>query len=221
MTDDGGAGPRSDLATRLRLMVLTAPRPACGRPLPRVVRECLEAGATAIQLRDKTASADELYGIALELLAEVSSFDALLLINDRFDVGLAAGAHGVHLGPDDLPVSAVRRVVPRGFLIGSSTDDPLTGRRCALAGADYLGVGAVFGTLSKPGLEHESIGPGRVAEVAEVAGIPCVGIGGITVSNAAEVARIGAGIAVLSAVMDSPNPGEAVLAFRAVLDEVR
>lgn len=172
-------------------------------------------------MRDKTASAEELYGIALDLLAEVSSFDALLLVNDRFDVALAAGAHGVHLGPDDLPVAAVRRVVPRGFLIGSSTDDPPTGRRFALAGADYLGVGAVFETRSKPGLEHESIGAGRVAEVAEVAGIPCVGIGGITLDNAAEVARIGAGIAVLSAVMDSPNPGEAVAAFRVVLAEVR
>ena len=73
MTDDGRAGPGSDLAARLRLMILTTPRPACGRPLPRVVRECLEAGATAIQLRDKTASAEELYGIALDLLAEVSS----------------------------------------------------------------------------------------------------------------------------------------------------
>ena len=221
MTDGGHAGPQTDLAARLRLMILTTPRPACGRPLPRVVRECLEAGATAIQLRDKTASADELYGIALELLAEVSSFDALLLVNDRFDVALAAGAHGVHLGPDDLPVPAVRRVVPRGFLIGSSTDDPPTGRRLARAGADYLGVGAVFGTRSKPGLEHESIGPGRVADVADVAGIPCVGIGGITVDNAAEVAQIGAGIAVLSAVMDSPNPGEAVLALRRSIDEVR
>ena len=221
MTDGGHAGPQTDLAARLRLMILTTPRPACGRPLPRVVRECLEAGATAIQLRDKTASADELYGIALELLAEVSSFDALLLVNDRFDVALAAGAHGVHLGPDDLPVPAVRRVVPRGFLIGSSTDDPPTGRRLARAGADYLGVGAVFGTRSKPGLEHESIGSGRVADVADVAGIPCVGIGGITVDNAAEVAQIGAGIAVLSAVMDSPNPGEAVLALRRSIDEVR
>ena len=112
-------------------------------------------------------------------------------------------------------------MVPRGFLIGSSTDDPPTGRRYALAGADYLGVGAVFETRSKPGLEHESIGAGRVAEVAEVAGIPCVGIGGIMVGNAAEVAQTGAGIAVLSAVMDSPNPGEAVAAFRVVLAEVR
>ena len=215
----GHGGARIDLAASIQLMVLTTPRPACGRPLPRVVRECLEAGATAIQLRDKTATATELYGMALELLSEVSTFDALLLVNDRFDVALAAGAHGVHLGPEDLPVSDVRRVVPPGFLIGTSTDDPAFGRRAAQAGADYLGVGAVFGTRSKPGLEHESIGPERVREVLETSGLPGVGIGGITARNADEVLRVGAGIAVLSAVMSAADPGGAVREIRAVIDE--
>jgi len=200
-------------------MVLTTPRPACGRPLSSVVRECLEAGATAIQLRDKTATAAELYDMALALLPEVIAFDALLLVNDRFDVALAAGAHGVHLGPEDLPVSDVRRVVPPGFLIGTSTDDPAFGRRAALAGADYLGVGAVFGTSSKPGLEHESIGAERVREVLEESGLPCVGIGGITPRNADEVLRVGAGIAVLSAVMNAEDPGGAARDLRAVIDE--
>lgn len=219
MTDGGHAGPQTDLAARLRLMILTTPRPACGRPLSRVVCECLEAGATAIQLRDKTATAEEVYSIALDLLPDVCAFDALLLVNDRFDVALAAGAHGVHLGPDDLPIFEVRGVVPPGFLIGASTNDPLTGRRLARAGADYLGVGAVFGTRSKPGLEHESVGPQRVAEVLEVAGIPAVGIGGITASNATDVSRSGAGIAVLGAVMESPDPGRAVREIRRVIEE--
>jgi thiamine-phosphate pyrophosphorylase len=183
------------------------------------VRECLEAGATAIQLRDKTATATELYGMALELLSEVNTFDALLLVNDRFDVALAAGAHGVHLGPEDLPVSDVRRVVPPGFLIGTSTDDPAFGRRAAQAGADYLGVGAVFGTRSKPGLEHESIGPERVREVLETSGLPGVGIGGITARNADEVLNTGAGIAVLSTVMSAADPGGVVRDLRAVIDE--
>lgn len=215
----GHGGARIGLAGRVQLMVLTTPRPACGRPLSRVVRECLEAGATAIQLRDKTATAVELYDKALVLLSVVKAFDALLLVNDRFDVALAAGAHGVHLGPEDLPVASVRRVVPPGFLIGTSTDDPATGRRAALAGADYLGVGAVFGTRSKPGLEHESIGPERVGEVLEKSGLPGVGIGGITPRNADEVLRVGAGIAVLSAVMNAADPGGAVRGLRAAIDE--
>jgi len=219
--DAGPTRPRNGLADRIRLMVLTAPRPACGRTLPRVVRECLEAGASAVQLRDKTASAAELYDIALALLAEVNAFDALLLVNDRFDVALAAGVHGVHLGPEDLPVSEVRRVVPPGFLIGTSTDDPAIGRQAARDGADYLGVGAVFGTRSKPGLEHESIGPDRVREVLEASGLPGVGIGGITPQNASEVGRVGAGIAVLSAVMNASDPGEVVQDLRTSLKEAR
>ncbi len=209
----------SELVERLRLMVVTAPRPACGRPLSVVVRECLEAGATAIQLRDKAATPCELYATATDLAAVVAEFEALFLVNDRFDVAIAAGAQGVHLGPEDLPVSGVRRVSPPGFVIGTSTDDPQTGRRAALAGADYLGIGAVYGTRSKPGLEHESIGPGRVREVLEESGLPGVGIGGITPQNADDVLRAGAGIAVLSAVMDATEPGAVVREFRAVMDQ--
>ncbi len=199
-------------------MVLTAPRPACGRPLATVVRECLEAGATAIQLRDKAATPRELYETATELLAVANDFEALLLVNDRFDVAFAAGAHGVHLGPDDIPVSNVRRVSPPGFVIGASTDDPVAGRHAAQAGADYLGIGAVYGTRSKPGLEHESIGPGRVREVLEESGLPGVGIGGINVRNADNVLRTGAGIAVLSAVMGAMEPGFVVSELRALID---
>lgn len=201
------------LAARLRLVVLTHPRPSCGRPLEEVVRACVAAGATAIQLRDKEADADRLYRQARRLLPAVEDGGALLVVNDRFDVALAAGAHGVHLGPEDLPVAAVRSAVPEGFVIGASTDDPETGRRLAEAGADYLGVGAVFGTRSKPGLTDEAIGPGRVAEVRAAAGIPCVGIGGITASNAGKVFAVADGIAVLSAVMSAAEPAEAVRAL--------
>jgi thiamine-phosphate pyrophosphorylase len=201
------------LEERLRLVVLTHPRPACGRPLEEVVRECVAAGATAIQLRDKEADAEDLYARACRLLPVVEDAGALLVVNDRFDVALAAGAHGVHLGPEDLPVGAVRDVVPDAFLIGASTDDPETGRRLAASGADYLGVGAVFGTRSKPGLADEAIGPARIAEVRVASGIPCVGIGGITDANAGEVFSVADGVAVLSAVMSAPDPARAVRAI--------
>ncbi len=207
------APDRARLAGRLRLVVLTRPRPSCGRPLEEVVRACVAAGATAVQLRDKEADADDLYRQARRLLPVVEDGGALLLVNDRFDVALAAGAHGVHLGPEDLPVEAVREAVPDGFVIGASTDDPETGRRLAGEGADYLGVGAVFGTRSKPGLADEAIGPGRVAEVRAAAGIPCVGIGGITDANAGEVYAVADGVAVLSAVMSAHDPADAVRAI--------
>lgn len=201
------------LAARLRLMVVTHPAPAGGRPLPRVVAEALKAGATAVQLRWKGASGADLYRTALTLLPAVREHGALFLVNDRTDVALAANADGVHLGPNDLPVSAVRRFVPDDFLVGYSTDEPERGREAARAGADYLGVGAVFGTRSKEDLAGEAIGPERMGEVLRAAGLPGVGIGGITPENAAAVARAGAGVAVLSAVMHAPDPADAVRAL--------
>ncbi|MBT8478141.1 MAG: thiamine phosphate synthase [Gemmatimonadetes bacterium] len=197
------------LETRLRLIVLTDPHPAAGS-LVDVVTECLEAGCPAIQLRDKRVSAADLYRQAVTLVPLVRAHDALLFVNDRLDVALAAGADGVHLGPDDIPVEDVRRSVPDTFLIGYSTDDPIAGREAARAGADYLGVGAVFGTSSKPGLEDEAIGPGRVGEVVRSSGLPCVGIGGVTAENALAVLEQGAGVAVLGAVMHAERPGDVV-----------
>ena len=182
-----------------------------------VVAECLEAGCPAIQLRDKQGSAADLYGQATSLRELTRSFGALLIVNDRLDVALAADADGLHLGPDDIPVEAVRRSVEPAFLIGYSTDDPAAARAAAESGADYLGVGAVFGTTSKPGLEDESIGPDRLGEVVRWSGLPCVGIGGITAENAGAVAAQGAGVAVLGAVMQAGRPGDVV---NSILQEI-
>lgn len=207
-----------ELRDRLLLMVLTDPSPAGDRPLPAVVEACLEAGATAIQLRDPGAGGGALYRQAVELSGLVRERGGLFLVNDRLDVALAAGAHGVHLGPEDVPVAAAREVVPDGFVVGYSTDEPAEARAAARAGADYLGVGAVYGTRSKEGLEDEAIGPARVREVLDAAGLPGVGIGGIDARNAHEVARTGAGVAVLGAVMRADDPAEAVRELRAEVD---
>lgn len=191
-------------------MVITHPQPACGRPLDQVVAECVDAGAPAIQLRDKTADSRALASTAERLRAITKSAGAALIVNDRLDVALAAGADGVHLGPDDLTVSAAREIAPPEFIIGYSTDDPEEARRAAAAGADYLGVGAVFGTRSKPGLVNEAIGPDRVRLVRDASRVPCLGIGGVTPENASEVLETGAGIAVLSAVMSVSDPAAVV-----------
>lgn len=196
--------------TSLRVMVVTHPSPACGRPLIDVVADCLDAGANAIQLRDKDATDEELARLGRRLADLAHSRGAVLIVNDRFDVALAAGADGVHLGPMDLPIESVRPHVSEEFLIGYSTDDPIAGMLAANAGADYLGVGAVFGTTSKAGLDGEAIGPERVDQVLHAAGIPGVGIGGITVANARDVFDTGAGVAVLSAVMHADDPGDVV-----------
>lgn len=203
--DFSGSGRAS-----LRLMVLTHPAPASGRPLVDVVGECLEAGATAIQLRDKEAADEELYDQAVRLVELTRAADALLIVNDRFDIALAVGADGVHLGPEDLPVEVVRLHAGDELLIGYSTDSPVAAVLAANAGADYLGVGAVYETRSKHGLAGEAIGPERVGDVLHAAGLPGVGIGGITPDNAAEVLATGAGVAVLSAVMHAERPGDVV-----------
>lgn len=211
-------GEGNGLRQRLRLMVVTSPRPACGRPLVDVVAECAAAGATAVELRDKQASGRELFRLARRLLEVLRATGALFLVNDRLDVALAAGAHGVHLGPEDLPVARARELAPPGFVIGYSTDDPREAVEAARTGADYLGVGAVFGTRTKEGLAGEAIGPERVREVLEAAGLPGVGIGGITPENAGAVARTGAGVAAVGAVLGARRPAEAVRALRAAVD---
>jgi thiamine-phosphate pyrophosphorylase len=191
-------------------VVLTSPEPTCGRELVEIVAECVAAGATAVQLRDKRAPARALAALATRLLEITRSAGALLIVNDRLDVALATGVDGVHLGPDDLPVDAARAIAPPLFLVGYSTDDPGDAAAAARMGADYLGVGAVYGTLSKPGLADEAIGPDRVGAVAAASGLPCVGIGGVTPDNAAAVFAVGAGVAVLGAVMGAPDPAAVV-----------
>jgi thiamine-phosphate pyrophosphorylase len=199
----------------LRLIVITDRKLAQPRSVGEVVRDALAAGAPAIQLRDKSAGAGALLEEAESLLPLVRSHSALLFINDRVDVALLCGADGVHLGPDDLPVREVRRIAPH-LLIGYSTDDPDQARAAERDGASYIGCGAVFGTTSKSDAANERIGPDRLDEVARAVNIPVVGIGGITPDNVAQVgATRAAGVAVIGAVMASPDPAHATRALLA------
>lgn len=191
-------------------MVITDRELAGDRGWLAVSEAALAAGATAIQLRDKQATSRELLEMALALRPLVERHAALFLVNDRFDIALAAGAHGVHLGDDDTPVAEVRRVVPGDFLIGRSADTEETARAAEAQGADYLGVGSLFGTRTKKEVIGEVIGTEQLARVARAVSIPVVGIGGVSAANAAEVAAAGAaGLAVVSAVMAAPDPGAA------------
>ena len=195
----------------LRLIVITDRRLAAPRELRDIAAAALAAGAPVLQVRDKDADARELLQLCDTLVPLARLHAARILVNDRLDVALAAGSDGVHLGPDDLPVDAARRVVPPGFLIGWSTDDPDDARTAERAGADYIGCGAVFGTTTKAEAADERIGVDRLDEVARAVSIPVVGIGGITPDNIAAVAAThAAGAAVVSAVMAAPEPGDAV-----------
>ncbi|MBI4520907.1 MAG: thiamine phosphate synthase, partial [Gemmatimonadetes bacterium] len=175
-----------DIRAALRLIVITDRGLASPGSVEEVVELTLRAGARAIQLRDKGASASELLAQAQRLRTLTRDYAALLFVNDRVDVALSAGADGVHLGPDDLPVAAVRRVTPAAFLIGFSTDDPAEARRAVQDGASYIGCGTVYPTGSKSDA-GEVIGLGRLDEVARSVPVPVIGIGGIDAARAAEV----------------------------------
>lgn len=204
----------------LRLIVITDPRLAGDRSLEDVVRECLDAGAPAIQLRDKNAHAAALLEQTERLRELAAACNALLFVNDRLDVALAGRAAGVHLGPQDLSPAAARRAVGEHFLIGVSTDDPARARLLEQTGASYIGCGAVFGTTSKTELGDERIGTDRLREVVQAVDIPVVGIGGITPGNVAAIADTGAaGCAVISAIMTAPRPGTVVKQLLAAFGE--
>jgi len=199
----------SELAERLRLIVITDPSCGEGREIVDVVRAALRGGAPSIQLRGKEQPAREQVALARALLAETRAAGALLFVNDRLDVALAAGADGAHLGQDDLPVDAARRIVPTGFLVGISAETPELARAAERGGADYVGTGPVYATGSKADA-GKAIGCGRIAEVAAAVRAPVIGIGGIDAKNAGEVVAAGAaGVAVISAVMRAPDPERA------------
>lgn len=201
-----------ELATRLGLIVITDTSLAT-RPLLDVVRATLAGGAPAVQLRDKRGSAREMLALARSLHSLCREHDALFFVNDRLDVALAAGADGAHLGPDDLPIHAARRVVPQGFLLGWSTDDPKEARQAEAAGADYVGCGAVWTTRSKADA-GTAIGPEGLARVAGAVSIPVVGIGGITLDRLPELTGTGAaGVAVIADLMTADDPEHRTRAY--------
>lgn len=194
----------------LRVLVITDARLATPRGVPDTVRAALEGGARSVQLRNKGDTARALVEIGRELRALTRAHGALLFVNDRVDVALAVEADGVHVGPHDLPVAAVRAMAPPGFLVGRSADDPAVAQRAVTEGADYIGCGTVYATTTKPDA-GDVIGLEGLARVARAVRVPVVAIGGITVERAAEIPPTGAaGVAVVGAVMSALDPAEAV-----------
>ena len=169
-------------------------------------------GATCIQLRLKDVSARDLVGLARALVPVVG---VPVIINDRADVAIAAGAAGVHLGADDIPVSAVRAIAPEGFIIGASvgSDDEIVDA----AGADYVGIGPVFPTGSKKDA-GAAIGLVEFTRLAVATGLPAVAIGGLTPANARLAIDAGAsGVAVVAAVFGADDPLTAARALAAAI----
>jgi thiamine-phosphate pyrophosphorylase len=186
-----------NVAAVVRLMLVTDDRMVAGRDLVALAVAAERGGVTSVQLRLKRVSARELVAAAGTLVATLR---VPVLVNDRPDVALAAGAAGVHLGPDDLPVTLVRKVVPPGFIIGASAGSP--DEAAAAAGADYWGVGPWrnTGTKADAGAALGAEGFRRI--VQRSGGKPCIAIGGVRPEDVGPVlAAGGAGVAVVSGIL--------------------
>ena len=156
------------------------------------------AGVHLVQVRERDLDGGPFVRLVARCMDAVRGTRARVLVNDRVDVALAAGAHGVHLRADSVAASRVRRIAPAGFLIGRSVHSVTEALRTAAdGGADYLLFGTVFPTASKPG--QAAAGTTALAEVVVATSLPVLAVGGVTVATAPDVARAGAaGIAAIA-----------------------
>jgi len=197
-------------------MVLTDAGLLKGRDAVDVCRRAVAGGATMIQVRLKDAPPRDTVQLARAL---VGALIVPVLVNDRVDVALAAGAAGAHVGQDDPPVDALRPHLPPGFLLGVSVGAAHEAERARAWPADYWSIGPCFATATKAGA-GPALGPDGFAALARLApaGVPVIGIGGITAENAGAIARAGGtGVAVIGAVAGASDPEAAARALRAAL----
>jgi thiamine-phosphate diphosphorylase len=165
-----------------------------------------------VQLREKAWPSGRLLPLAERLRARCRAAGVTFIVNDRVDLALAVGADGVHLGQDDLPARAARPLLRPGMILGRSTHSVEQARAAVAEGADYIAVGSMFPTATKP--DFELVGPDLIRKLRPEVPVPLIGIGGITPANAAEVVGAGAdGVAVISAVCGADDPAEATRRF--------
>lgn len=185
--------------------------------LPGALEQALAGGVDWVQVREKSLPAGALYEMAVRVGALCRNARVGLLVNDRVDVALAAGADGAHLAARSLPAAAARPLLSDGRLLGVSVHSLAEARAAEAAGVDYVTFGSVYPTRSHPG--QAAAGLAELAAVVQGVSIPVLAIGGITAENAGQVLATGcAGVALISAVLSAPSPREAAAALRYVLD---
>lgn len=214
--DIGHTHPNARLQAA-RLYVITPD--ASSARLVELAHAAIAGGADVIQLRHKTLARGELLSTARRLRELTAASGCLLIVNDHVDIALLSEADGVHLGQDDLSIESARRVAGERLLIGASASSPEAAAAAVSSGADYLGSGPAFATPIKS--EKQVIGPAGVAAVAAAvgAGVPVFAIGGIDVSNVAQLTAAGVRrVCVIRAVAVAADPEAAVRELRAMLD---
>lgn len=178
------------------------------RSLAEQARALLDGGVRVLQLRAKTTPLRALVEQTRALMPVCRAAGAVLLVNDRVDVALVAGAHGVHLGAEDLPVEEARRILGRDSVVGATTRNLGDIRRALAAGASYAGLGPVFQTRTKT-VDAPALGLEKLESIVKDSPLPVVAISGITLENIQAVAATGVhGAAVISDLLRAADPAE-------------
>ena len=179
-----------------------------GQPLARQVEAALQNGVTCLQLREKALDPAAFREEARQMALLCGRYGVPLIINDNVEVALACGAAGVHLGQQDMPIAQARRMAGPDLILGASAHTVQEALEAQAAGADYLGVGAVFSTSTKA--DASPLPLTTLREICAAVSIPVVAIGGITETNLLQLTGCGAaGVAVVSAIFGAPDPGAA------------
>ena len=198
------------------LMLVTDCSRLRGRTLEEVASLAVDGGVTVVQLRENDLPTRELYDLAITLRAVLRG-RGLLLVNDRVDVALAAGADGVQLPERGLPARAVREIAGEACVLGRSVHSFDAAVRAEAEGADFVLAGTIYTTASKPG--QTPAGVELVRAAVQAVPVPVVAIGGVTAENAGELIEAGAGgVAVIGAIMDADDPKQAAAELRNALD---
>lgn len=195
----------------LSVYLVTDPLINGGRAVENVVADAVRGGATMVQLRDSVTPTRDLVMIARRLVMLLRPLAIPFIVNDRIDVAMISGADGVHVGQGDMHARDARALMGEDCILGLSVANAaeLEASRDALDAVDYLGVGPVFSTATKPDA-GEAIGLDGITWMRGASDLPLVAIGGIDKTNTAGIVRAGAdGVAVVSAIMNAPDPAGA------------
>ena len=203
------------------LYVVTDSDLSKGRTDAEVARLAYEGGADAVQLRMKHSDGREMLEQAMEIRKVADEFCKFFFVNDRVDIAMASGADGVHLGQSDISLEVARDLMGETAIIGISVDNVDQAIAAAEGGADYIGIGSIFNTSTKPDAK-QGVGLGAIYEIREAVDIPIVAIGGINRGNIQDVVRAGAdAAAVVSAVVAQDDVKAAAHELRDLILKVR
>jgi thiamine-phosphate pyrophosphorylase len=195
---------KSERAARLRGLYAVTPAIADTADLCARVARCLAGGAALVQYRAKAADAILALEQARRLAALCHGAGALFIVNDSIELARASGADGVHVGRDDAPVAEARRALPGAIVGASCYDDARLAQAAANQGADYVSIGSVFASPTKPNARRAPLA--LLGEAARASGLPVAAIGGIDLSNARQARDAGADmLAVISAIFEAED----------------